>query len=120
MMSSAPRSNRKGGRMTDNFARAQRNWDRMEPDDFQTFPDKLEPTLREKIIAWLLANGDARIAATRLEGLADFLIDQHGLDKIEDARVLPTDPTAVQTIERWITGGTGPRDFDYNDFDARR
>jgi len=106
--------------MTDNLARAQRHYDAIEPEDFPILDDKLELTLSQQIVAWMLAGGDAQIAADRLKGLADFLIDEFGLDAIDSARVLPTDPTALQTLQKWIDAGTGPRDFDLNDFDCRR
>jgi hypothetical protein len=71
--------------------------------------------LASQIADWIEAGGRQRMLA-----VCDFLIDEFGLDAIEGARIEPSDPSALDTIKRWVNGGTGPRDFDQNRFDVQR
>ena len=105
--------------MTDNYIAAQRQYDRQEP-DFPTLSEQVTEAqqwanLASQIADWIEAGGRQRMLA-----VADFLIDEFGFDRIDNARVLPSDETALATLKRWIEAGTGPRDFDHDRFDAQR
>jgi len=89
--------------MTDNLARAQRHYDAIEPDDIH---DPLESTLAQQLADWVEAGGRERLAA-----LIDFVLDEHRLYERDDP---------LKTFQQWIEKGTGPRDFDYERFDAQR
>lgn len=97
------------------------------------------PTLSERVVSWIEEGGRERLAA-----LVDFVIDEYDLYEIEEAPLTRDHPTALQTLQRWVEGGTGPRDDhqdgppadlegglsdraraetadrDFNDFDCRR
>jgi len=90
--------------MTDNLTRAQRHYDAIEPQDVPT--DPLESTLAQQLADWIEAGGRERLIA-----LIDFCLDEHRLYERDDP---------LKTFQQWVTGGTGPRDFDLNDFDCRR
>jgi len=94
--------------MTDNLARAQRHHDRQEPDPWSdTFlTDALESTLAQQLADWIEAGGRERIVA-----VIDFICDEHRLYERDDP---------LKTFQQWIEKGTGPRDFDYERFDAQR
>jgi len=90
--------------MTDNLARAQRHYDAIEPENVPT--DALESALAQQLADWIEAGGRERLIA-----VVDFLLDEHRLYERDDP---------LKTFQQWINGGTGPRDFDMNDFDCRR
>ena len=104
--------------MDDNYAAAQRRYDRQEPEDFPTLGDPLESTLAQRLADWVHAGGRERLIA-----MVDLCIDEFGLGNIDAVKVLPTDPSGFETFTRWVEGGTGPRDETRiwnDDFDARR
>jgi len=94
------------GNMDDNYAAAQRRYDRQEPEDFPTLGDPLESTLAQQLADWVEAGGRERIVA-----VIDFILDEHRLYERDDP---------LKTFQQWIDKGTGPRDFDYERFDAQR
>ncbi len=90
--------------MTDNLARAQRHYDAIEPENVPA--DPLESTLAQRIADWVESGGRERLSA-----LIDFVLDEHRLYERDDP---------LKTFQQWIEKGTGPRDFDYERFDAQR
>lgn len=102
-----------------NLARAQRAYDRQEP-AIPTLSEEVTQAqqwanLASQIADWIEAGGRQRMLA-----VCDFLIDEFGFDRIDNARVLPSDASALDTLKRWINEGTGPRDFDRARFDVQR
>ncbi len=92
--------------MTDNLTRAQRHYDAIEDDDIPTLTDPLESTLAQRLADWIEAGGRERLVA-----LIDFILDEHRLYERDDP---------LKTFQQWVEKGTGPRDFDYERFDAQR
>jgi len=58
------------GNMDDNYAAAQRRYDRQEPEDFPTLGEPLESTLAQQLADWIEAGGRERLVA-----LIDFVLD---------------------------------------------
>jgi|SRR6266404_3170330 len=92
------------GNMDDNYAAAQRRYDRQEPEEVPA--DAVESTLAQQLADWIEVGGRERLIA-----LIDFVLDEYRLYERDDP---------LKTFQQWITGGTGPRDFDYERFDAQR
>jgi len=90
--------------MTDNLTRAQRHYDAIEPEHVPA--DPLESTLAQQLADWIEAGGRERLIA-----VIDFLLDEHRLYERDDP---------LKTFQQWIENGTGPRDFDWQRFDAQR
>ncbi len=89
---------------TDSLARAQRHFDAIEPADVPV--DPLESTLAQQLADWIESGGRERLIA-----VVDFLLDEHRLYERDDP---------LKTFQQWIDKGTGPRDFDWDRFNAQR
>ena len=93
--------------MNDGYEAAQRAYDRMEPEEpAEVEADRLTPTLAMQMADWIEQGGRERLLA-----VMDFCIDEFGLGDND---------RGLDTFADWVEGGTGPRDFDSERFDAQR
>jgi hypothetical protein len=91
----------------DNYARAQRAYDRELPEELpEVEADRLTPTLAMEIADWI-EQGERK----RLLAVADFLINEFNLGDND---------RSLDTLAHWIEEPSDPLDFDFERFDTQR